>query len=163
MRLSTKATHVIVVTCIVVALLGLGRGSANADDAPPVQFDYLALPGCPGVDAFIREVLARAPQVRLATSPDHARTLVARVHQRGGGIEGTLVVRDADGATTERTVRARSCAELVTALAVISALVLDPVASRDSDSDRDASVAFLARRRTVIRVHPPRRCNCGAA
>ncbi len=108
---------------------------ASADDALPVQFDYEARPGCPDADSFVRDVLARAPRARVAATQDRARFLVVRIHPSGRGLEGVLFVRDVDGTTRERSVHSESCAELVTALAVIAAVVIDPVTARVSGLD----------------------------
>ena len=108
---------------------------ANADDVVPVQFDYEPRVGCPSSDAFVREVLARAPRARLATTADQPRSLVVRIRSSARGLDGTLVVREADGHATERTVHAQDCDELVTALAVIAAIVIDPLSARGGRID----------------------------
>ncbi len=105
--------------------------TARADDLVPVQIEYEPRAGCPSADSFVRELLARAPRARLALPGEHARTLVARVRPAPGrGLEGSLVVREPAAPTTERVVRAESCDEVVTALAVIAAVVIDPVTAR---------------------------------
>ena len=121
--------------CIVAAMATATMRSATADDVVAVQFDYEARPGCPDADAFVREVLARAPRARVANAAERARTLVARIRTSGRELEGALVVRDVDGATTERTVHAQSCGELVTALAVIAAIVIDPITAKSGELD----------------------------
>ena len=104
---------------------------ATADDPLPVRFEYEARPGCPDANSFVREVLARAPRARVAAPLVRARTLMVRVRPSAHGLEGVLSVRDADGtSSSERSVRAQNCAELVTALAVISAVVIDPATAR---------------------------------
>lgn len=109
----------------------LGAKTARADDLVAVQIDYDARAGCPSADSFVRQLLARAPRARLAVTGERVRTLVARVRPGAGhGLEGLLVVRDPGVAPTERTVRAETCDEVVTALAVIAAVVIDPVTAR---------------------------------
>lgn len=115
---------------------------ARADDFVPVQIAYEPRAGCPSADAFIRELLARAPRARLALPGEQARTLVARVRLAAGhGLEGSLVVREPAAAPTERVVRAESCDEVVTALAVIAAVVIDPVTARTGSIDTTAPSA----------------------
>jgi hypothetical protein len=104
----------------------------------PVEVDYEASPGCPDTDAFMRQLLARAPRARVALPTEHARKLVARVRPRGRAFEGQLVVRDAGAAASERTVHATSCDELVTALSVIAAVVVDPFTARTGAVDTSA-------------------------
>jgi hypothetical protein len=132
----------------VVALIGGATvRSVHADDLVPVQLEYTAraLAGCPDTEAFTREVLARAPRARLAAPSEHARTLAAQVRTTGArGYEGVLAVRDPSGPTTERAVHAPSCTEVVTALAVIAAMVVDPVTAKIGAIDAGASSAEAA-------------------
>jgi hypothetical protein len=105
--------------------------AVRADDLVPITIDYEARPGCPGNDVFVREVLARAPRARMATGSERARSLVARVRPGGAhGLDGVLAVRDGSGPASERNVHAQSCDELVTALAIIAAVVIDPMTAR---------------------------------
>jgi hypothetical protein len=119
--------------------------AATAEDLVPVRVDYEARPGCPDADAFTREVLARAPRARLAAPPERARALVVRIHGAEHTLEGSLVVRDVDGTTTAaRSVHAHSCEELATALAVITAVVIDPVTAKLGAIDAGADDAAAA-------------------
>ncbi|HSO40842.1 MAG TPA: hypothetical protein VLT33_50295, partial [Labilithrix sp.] len=97
---------------------------ARADDPLPVHIDYERRPGCPEEDAFTREVLSRVSRARTAATGERARSLVVRVRSAEHGLEASLVVRELDGTTAQRSVRGASCAELVTALAVIAAVVI---------------------------------------
>ena len=116
--------------------------TARADDFVPVQIEYEPRAGCPSADSFVRELLARAPRARLALPGEHARTLVARVRLAPGrGLEGSLVVREPAAPPTERVVRAESCDEVVTALAVIAAVVIDPVTARTGTVETTAPSA----------------------
>ncbi len=120
----------------------LGAKTARADDLVAVQIDYEARAGCPSADSFVRQLLARAPRARLAVTGERVRVLVARVHPGAGhGLEGLLVVRDPGAAPTERAVRAETCDEVVAALAVIAAVVIDPVTARTGTVDTAAPSA----------------------
>jgi hypothetical protein len=117
----------------------------RADDFVPVQLEYEGPAVCPDTAAFTREVLARAPRARVAAPAERARTLLARVKPGGGhGYDGVLVVRDTGGATTERAVHAPSCDELVTALAVIAAVVIDPMTAKTGAIDAGYALADAA-------------------
>jgi hypothetical protein len=116
--------------------------SVRADDPVPVQLEYEGPAVCPDAGAFTREVLTRAPRARVAAPAERARTLLARVKGGGAhGYDGVLVVRDTGGATTERAVHAPSCDELVTALAVIAAMVIDPMTAKTGAIEADAALA----------------------
>lgn len=115
--------------------------SVRADDPVTVQLEYEGPALCPDGAAFTREVLARAPRARVAAPAERARTLLARVKPGGGhGYDGVLVVRDTGGATTERAVHAPSCDELVTALAVIAAMVIDPMTAKTGAIDAGSAL-----------------------
>ncbi len=112
-----------------VALLPLATTlrTARADDPVPVRVDYQAHAGCPSTEAFTQEVLGRVSRARAATPGEQARTLVVRVRAAGAGLEASLAIRELDGTVAERTVRGDRCPDLVTALAVIASVALDPV------------------------------------
>ncbi|MDB5220001.1 MAG: hypothetical protein JWO86_7928 [Myxococcaceae bacterium] len=124
----------------VVALVAAATiRSVHADDLVPVQLELEGPTGCPDGAAFTREVLARAPRARIAAPAERARALLARVKPGGPhGYDGVLVVRDNGGAATERAVHAPSCDELVTALAVIAAVVIDPMTAKTGAIDASA-------------------------
>lgn len=131
-----------VVTACVLAASSTVAARAAADQRTPVAFDYERRAGCPEPTAFVQAVLARAPLARAAGAGEAARVLVARIKPTAGGLEGQLVVRETDGATTERTVRGQRCDDVVAALAVIAAVIIDPVtAGASSDETTPASPA----------------------
>lgn len=130
---------------VVALALAATIRSVRADDLVPVQLEYAGPAGCPDADAFTREVLARAPRARLAANAERARALVARVKPAGAhGYDGVLVVRDTGAAATERAVHAPSCDELVTALAVIAAMVIDPITAKTGAIDAGSAAAEAA-------------------
>lgn len=140
----------------IVALVAFATiRSVHAEDPVPVQLDFEGAKGCAEADAFTREVLARAPRARIATPTEHARRLVAHVRAPGAhGYDGVLVVREGGGPASERNVHAPSCNELVTALAVIAAFVIDPITARTGPMDAIASTADAAPEASST-VEPP--------
>jgi hypothetical protein len=133
-----------VATAAALAAAATIRG-VRADDFVPVQLEYEGPAVCPDGAAFTREVLARAPRARVAAPAERARTLLAHVKPGGGHrYDGVLVVRDTGGATTERAVHAPSCDELVTALAVIAAMVIDPMTAKTGAIDAGSALADAA-------------------
>jgi hypothetical protein len=141
-RLRVRAAAVVSTAAFVA---GATIRSVRADDPVPVQLEYEGPAVCPDGAAFTREVLARAPRARVAAPAERARTLLARVKPGGGhGYDGVLVVRDTGAATTERAVHAPSCDELVTALAVIAAMVIDPMTAKTGAIDAGSALADAA-------------------
>ena len=134
-RRSRGAAAAGVIALLVLAMIRV----VHAQDRVPLSLEYEGTPGCTDADAFTREVLARAPRARIATPAEHARTLAARVRPPGThGYDGVLVVREGTAPATERVVHAPSCGELVTALAVIAAVVIDPMTARTGAIDAGA-------------------------
>jgi hypothetical protein len=91
-------------------------------DAGEVKLDYQVDPSCAGQDAFVSEVHARSPRIRFA--PDATRTLVVRVEAKGGKLTGRIELGG-----TQRVVAGATCEEVISALGLVTALALDPLAS----------------------------------
>ncbi|HEY2368445.1 MAG TPA: hypothetical protein VGH87_18740, partial [Polyangiaceae bacterium] len=97
--------------------------TARSDaDGGDVKLDYQVDPSCAGQDVFAREVHARSPRIRFA--PDATRTLVVRVEPRGGKLAGRIELGG-----TQRVVAGATCDEVISALGLVTALALDPMAS----------------------------------
>ena len=108
--------------------------SAHADEPSPpppaqptrVRLAYRAPAGCPDEPSFVAAVAAQArPFVRAPRSAARVRSLEAIITLRGDGHAGVLRVREAGGATSERTVAGDTCAEVFSALALVAALTVD--------------------------------------
>ncbi len=96
--------------------------SALADSGEGVRIDYQVDASCAGQDAFVAEVHARSPRIRFA--PEAPRTLVVRVEPHGGKLVGRIELGG-----TQRTVAGATCEEVISALGLVTALALDPLAS----------------------------------
>ncbi len=123
----------------VAVVLGLGVAAlaahASAQGSPskssePLRVDYRREGACPDGDAFFGAVRARTEKARPATSGEAARTLKVTVAEEARGSRGTLAIVAADGAssTSVREVRAATCDDVVSALALVAALAIDPEA-----------------------------------
>lgn len=104
-------------------------GAAEADDTEPIRIHFQAYGGCPDAATFTREVRARTARARLASEGERARSFEVAVAPRGSSSQGRLVIREEGGASSVREVAGRDCAEVVSALALIAALAIDPKAS----------------------------------
>lgn len=105
-----------------LVLLCAAAGIARAD-REAVALDYAAPEGCPdraAVEAAVRE---RTPQVRFAAGA--ARTFAIAITERDGEYVGTLSVAATGDA---RELSAHRCDDLVVALALVTALAIDPSA-----------------------------------
>jgi hypothetical protein len=97
---------------------------ALAQTGETVHVDYEAPHGCPDVAQFMNEVHARSPRIRFAD--DGTRALSVRLTQTLGRVSGQFTLRDADGTARQRTVTGSQCAEVVSGLALIAAVAIDP-------------------------------------
>jgi hypothetical protein len=103
---------------------------ASADEpVEPIRVRYEAPAECPDEGAFVGEVRARTSRARLAAAGERARSFEVAVARRGGRFQGRLDVREPSGAASRREVSGASCAEVVSALALVTALAVDPRAS----------------------------------
>ena len=99
---------------------------ARAEPGQERRIDYQAPPECPTVTDFTQRLL-----VRTSARPARAdSTLVVRVTQRdhGARAHGELSVHYVDGSEATRVVDGDTCESVVDALALMSAMALDPAA-----------------------------------
>jgi hypothetical protein len=116
------------VSALVISLAG---GAAFAEDSTPVRLRYTAPAECPDRAGFFEQVSARTKLARLARASESATTLVVRIKQVEGGSAGTFELSTPQGTTAEREVKAASCEQVVAALALMTALAIDPDASTE--------------------------------
>jgi len=113
---------------VLVALLARGAQASEA----PVAFEYRAPTECPSEQELVRQVQARTRRARLALPGEAATRFAIQIAGDSTAMRGTLVVHPrSGGAESVREVSASDCAEVVSALALVVALVIDPNASTD--------------------------------
>jgi hypothetical protein len=105
---------------------GLFLAGRAAAASQPYSVDYTAPVDCSSREAFVRELLARTPLVRVANDGETAATYAVTLARHGSGMHGELVLRELDGSETRRALRGASCDEVVRALAFIAAILVDP-------------------------------------
>jgi hypothetical protein len=93
-------------------------------EPPPIRVDYLAHEGCPAADVFLDEIHWRTLLARVAEPGEEALLVQARVTRRGVVSSGRLSL----GEGKARTIEGPSCDEVVSALALITALAIAPAA-----------------------------------
>jgi hypothetical protein len=97
----------------------------------PIRIDFHAHDGCPDEGKFTGEVRARTAKARIAFPAEPARFFRVNVTRDRGTTKsrGKLTIEDPGGAVSVREVSGESCGEVVSALALITALAIDPKAS----------------------------------
>jgi hypothetical protein len=83
---------------------------------------------CGSGRTFIKELESRTARLREAREGEHAITLIVETFRTAGGVRGQLTVRKPDGDLTVREVPGINCAEVESAMALIAALMVDPLA-----------------------------------
>jgi hypothetical protein len=107
-----------------IAALILSVGAAQAGE--PVQVTYSASPSCPNESAFLEEFYDRTHRVRPRVGDETSWRVQVRITAKGGASRGELVIDGWDGMNIRREATAQTCPEVVTALAMIAALAIDP-------------------------------------
>jgi hypothetical protein len=139
---------------VLSAILALG-GVASAEPES-VRIDYTAPAGCPDSTAFLRSLRERTTRFQEGAQDEPVRRFLVRVRAVASSFSGGLEIRSADGRTAVRTVDAAFCDEVVSALALITALAIDPNAltgsptgaMRDQAEPTPGSAAAPERRRS---------------
>jgi hypothetical protein len=116
--------------CVCAALVGLAtsRAALAEPNEAQIRIEYVAPAGCPTEEDLFARVRGRAPRVRRADKSDRVRTFVISIASVDGESSGHLVIRDADGNEADRDIAGNTCEEVVDALALITALAVDPSA-----------------------------------
>jgi len=76
----------------------------------------------------LAELEGRTALLREAREDEHAATLIVATFRAPGGVRGQLTVRKPDGDLTVREVAGLDCREVESAMALIVALMMDPLA-----------------------------------
>jgi hypothetical protein len=116
-------------SALLSALLGVRLARA---DTEPIRIEYHAPSDCPGADAFNADVFRRTTSARLVTSGEQVRTFVVVLEQRRGFVTGSLRVREGGSETVAREVQGERCQEVASALALATALAIDPNAAQSA-------------------------------
>lgn len=106
----------------IVAVLSSVTALARAEAARPL--DYEVAPGCPDERHFLAAVAERGGNF----SSDHAPSIIVRVAKSDPFFAGSLAVNSAGVASQAREVHGATCQEVVNALAVVTAIALNPKA-----------------------------------
>jgi hypothetical protein len=141
-------------------LLVASTFEASAAQAEPaeevVRFDYRAPAGCPDSGAFVGHVQARTARARLGAPHELARTFVVEVQMEASGASARLTFTDAQGGSVVRAVRGETCGEVVSAIALVTALAIEAGPSENEETPRAAPRAPAAVTEPEPERAPPR-------
>jgi len=112
------------------------RAARAEPPAQPFRLEYWAHGKCPDADEFSLRLRARAPALRPAVDSEPAVAFYAELAEGNGSAYGRLTTRSLDGREITRDVGGPTCDDVVTALALIAALSLEPGDARPPAAQR---------------------------
>jgi|GEM_PF-2304772 len=102
---------------------------ARADGQEQLSLDYQSDSGCPDVESFERSLGELTAKVQLSPPSQHTRHVEVRIHiLPEGGAAGTLTMlsNSRSEASAERSFHGSTCQEVTDAVALATALLVDP-------------------------------------
>jgi len=111
---------------ILMTLFVSWPGVARGED---VRLAWDAPPGCPERSRFEAEVRARTSAARFTDASDQVRRFEVDIARSGDRWVGALQIEGPDSASSRREFDGDACDEVVSALALLTALAIDPNAS----------------------------------
>jgi hypothetical protein len=121
--------HLIGVLVVTVAAALCSAQLASAQPpAQPFRLDYSEAPGCAAREEFYWQLQARTHRLRRAHPGEQALMLTVRLSVSGDQVDGLVELREPDGRATVRRVSGETCSEVVAALALVTAVMVDPEA-----------------------------------
>lgn len=117
-----------------VALCCCAPGAALAqpsggDGTEPFRLVWSSSAGCGDARGFSSELKSRTALLRDAVRGEHAITFIVETFREREGVRGQLTVRKPGGELSVREVPGASCEEVESAMALIAALMVDPLAT----------------------------------
>jgi hypothetical protein len=142
------------IAALVQLSLAFAVAPASAD-VEGIRLTYSADLDCPDEGRFFQAVTARTDLVRRAAEGEPARAFVVNITRDANAIRGALSITGLDGSVSKREVSGESCNEVVSALALITALAIDPLASTAPESSVAAAPSGSAAAGDVPPAMPP--------
>ena len=121
----------------VVARRSLAQAAPEAPEA--IGWTYRAPPECPTAEVFEREFESRTKRAELVTGVANAtRSFVVTLSSEPGRTVGRLEIDGPAGAVSKRVVAGHTCGAVVSALALVAVLAVDPLAAEAEPAPRTA-------------------------
>ncbi len=112
-------------------LVDLASGVQARAQVEPIRLTYHAPADCPDETRFRDELHLHGPLSRRAAGAEAARAFDVDISVTGDESHGALRVTGVDGTTSRREVTGKTCDQVVSALALMTALAIDPQATSD--------------------------------
>jgi len=141
---STRSIRFLIVSAVFVAA-GVGLDSLSAAAAPseiePLRVEVTAPASCPAHPTLVDRIRSHTPRVREAKSDESSRALHVVVSPEDERFVADLRLVE-NGDVLERRVPGKTCEEVLAAVALITALTIDPLATTvpvDAAAPEDAA------------------------
>ncbi len=119
----------------------------------PIAVEIAGNVDCVSADEFFVRIATYTSKVTRAPSGSPARRFVVSVSTPDDQTRGDLTIVDADGSEAKRTVQGKDCAAVISVLALIAAIAVDPEAITREVPDQSPKASRP--RPTVERSTPP--------
>ena len=116
------------VTAGIAAVCASVPVAAAPSDAEPLRIELAAPASCPAHPTLAERIRSHTPRVREASAAESSRALRVGVTSEGDRFVADLRLIE-DEEALERRVPGRTCEEVLAAIALITALAIDPLAS----------------------------------
>jgi hypothetical protein len=145
--------------CASAIVVGTAASPVHAFGAPEgVRLDYAADAACPPESRFAEDVLARTSRVRFGEAGGSARVIHIRITRRNGEFAGRLQIGASGRISEAREIAGAACDDVTSALALFTALAIDPSASttaRSAPATPEPSVTGVRSPAPVAPSPPP--------
>jgi len=105
----------------------------RTEASEPVRFEYSAPGGCPDHSVFAERVRARVQRGRFAAEGELARVFTISVTSSGATSTAKVEFVDSNGERVVRAVSGETCDEVVSGIALVTALAIDARAGADEE------------------------------
>ena len=125
-----RATVLVGAISLALACTLFARPGAAQELPEAIAWTYRAPPECPSAEIFQREFEARTQRAELVTGIANAtRSFVVTLSSEPGRTVGRIEIHGPTTAVSKRVVAGHTCASVVSALALVAALAVDPLAA----------------------------------
>ena len=118
----------------IVLLLLTATGFHARVDAEPehIRIQFSAAPKCPDKTTFVRAIRQRTGRFQLAVGAEQTRVFAVTITLADSLVSGRLEIQGPDTEVSLRNVSGKTCDEVMAALALMTALAIDPSAASPS-------------------------------
>ncbi len=115
------------VAAVVPLLIGVSLSLDARAEQEAIKLTYQAPEGCPSRDEFSSEVSARTAEVRFVET-DADRVFAVSIRTEGEDLVGSLEIATGGSPSATREIRGETCESVALAIAITTALAIDPEA-----------------------------------